>query len=378
MSSNLAIHIGLVLLALLGNVVNTNARGDPIVITSWESENCLSALESQCRLPTFDQRFRTPSSDKTAAINAQIDPWKTGTHTKRRLSHLLNGYSDREKDSPHVPAGYIKVFSDEFNQVELDTSKWWTRYIYSGGTLDFLNDEQERYREDGNHVMTGQSLILMAKKTNGLDRTSYVSGMIRSKTTFHYGYFEARIKLPGGLGVAPAFWLNSARRLRDGKIAWPPEIDIFEFVINGVEDQANMLHTGVASNGPQGGGVIFSDADFHIDWHYWKATYSFASDFHIFAGLWDTDDTVSIYVDGQMIYKVRYKWVYDDGTPAGYAHLLLNLAIGGNWAGRHGIDDSAFPQGLEVDYVRVYQKIGKRRTGEDAIGQDLCPDPGKC
>jgi beta-glucanase (GH16 family) len=108
--------------------------------------------------------------------------------------------------------------------------------------------------------------------------------MIRSKTTFHYGYFEARIKLPGGLGVAPAFWLNSARRLRDGKIAWPPEIDIFEFVINGVEDKTNMLHTGVASTGPQGGKVIFSDTDFHNDWNDWKATYSFADDFHIFAG----------------------------------------------------------------------------------------------
>src|SRR5438105_7247448 len=192
MSSNLATHLGFILLVLLGNVVNTNASEGPIVITIWGSENCLSAQESQCRFPTFDQRSGTHHSRKTAAINAQIDPWETGIHTNRRPSHLLNDYSDREKDSPHVPAGYIKVFSDEFNQARLDTSQWWTRYIYSGGTLDFLNDEQERYREDGNHVMTGQSLILMAKKTSGIDRTNYVSGMIRSKMTFHYGYFEAR------------------------------------------------------------------------------------------------------------------------------------------------------------------------------------------
>lgn len=278
-----------------------------------------------------------------------------------------------------VPAGYNKVFGDEFDEARLDNGRWWTRYIYADGTLDFLNDEQQRYRENGNHVMTGHSLILMARKAQpNPDGIDYESGMIRSKKTFKYGYFEARAKVPGGLGVRPAFWLNSARRATDGKITWPPEIDIFEFAYNGVEDKANMLHSGVLSNGPQGTKMLFKDADYHTNWTYWDAPYNFPDAFHVFSALWQHNNTVSVYVDCRQIYKLAYKWVYDDRTPAGYAHVLLNLAIGGEWAGRHGIDDAAFPQGLEVDYVRVYQKAGHEVGGNDTLGHDLCPAQGNC
>lgn len=58
--------------------------------------------------------------------------------------------------------------------------------------------------------------------------------------------------------------------------------------------------------------------------------------------------------------------------------MLLKLAIGGEWAGRHGIDDSMFPQSLEVDYVRVYQRSGKLDRTRSTIGHDLCPARGGC
>lgn len=278
-------------------------------------------------------------------------------------------------DSPYVPAGYAKVFEDEFNEPRLDTAKWWTRYIYGDGTLDYLNDEQQRYREDGNHVMTAHSLELSARRTAD---GQYQSGMIRSKTTFKYGYFETRMKVPGGVGVRLAFWLNSARRVSDGKIAWPPEIDIAELANNGIEDTTRMLHVGLISHGPQATKTLYVAPDFHADWNYWLAPERLAGSFHVYGALWDTDDTVSIFIDGSLIYKGAYKWVYDDGGPAGYAHVILDLAIGGpNWAGRHGIDDAAFPQALEVDYVRVYQKTGRQLTGTDTIGRDLCPARGE-
>jgi beta-glucanase (GH16 family) len=275
-----------------------------------------------------------------------------------------------------VPSGYVEVFGDEFDEKQLDTSKWWTRYIHNGGMLDFLNDEQQRYRESGNHVMTGHSLILMAKRT-GPGR--YESGMIRSKRTFKYGYFEARAKVPRGRGVWPAFWLASGRRAGDGKIGWPPEIDIAELVNNGAEDTTAMLHVSAKSNGAQGLQVLYTDPAFDGRWSYWRAPFDFADAFHVFAALWDDDDTVAVSVDGRLVYKARYKWVYDDGSPAGYASVLLNLAIGGaKWAGRHGVDDAAFPQGFEVDYVRVYQKAGRQRSEPDTTGTDLCPPRGGC
>src|SRR5882672_5404479 len=88
-------------------------------------------------------------------------------------------------DSNYVPPGYLKVFGDEFDKTQLDSQKWWTRYIYDDGKLDFLNDEQQRYRENNNHVMTGRTVSLMARKTVG-DAAAYQSGMVRSKATFRY------------------------------------------------------------------------------------------------------------------------------------------------------------------------------------------------
>jgi beta-glucanase (GH16 family) len=281
-------------------------------------------------------------------------------------------------DGDGAPPGYVRVFDDEFDEARLDTKKWWTRYIYDNGQLDFLNDEQQRYREAGNHVMTGHSLILTARHADG-QGGGYSSGMIRSKSTFKYGYFVTRMKVPRGVGSWPAFWLNSAARTSDGKVAWPPEIDVAEIANNGVEDTTSMLHMGLISHGPQSGEIRYVDPDFNGKWSYWQAPVDLADDFHVFAALWKPDDTVSILVDGRTIEITGYKWVYDDGSPAGYAHVILNLAIGGSkWAGRHGIDEAAFPEGLEVDYLRIYQKPGEGKLGTDGVGKDLCPPQGGC
>jgi beta-glucanase (GH16 family) len=275
-----------------------------------------------------------------------------------------------------VPAGSTLVFDDEFDEPQLDTTKWWTRYVYAGGTLDTLsaNQEQELYRENMNHVMTGSSIKLMARKVasnGGMYPVNYESGMLRSKTILKYGYFEARVKMPGGLGVWPAFWLNP----EDTK--WPPEIDIFEFVNNGQEDKIDMLHTGVIDHGAQMSTFLFTDPAFNTQWTFWTAPFNFPDDFHVVAALWDeASESVATYVDGTMIVRRGYHWVHDDGTDAGYAHVLVNLAIGGPWAGRHGVDDSAFPQGLEVDYVRVYQATVD--TSQSTTGKDLCPAGGGC
>jgi beta-glucanase (GH16 family) len=295
-------------------------------------------------------------------------------------------------DSSFVPNGYVKVFGDEFNGSSLDLSKWWTRYIYDNGMLDSLNDEKERYREDGNHVMTGSTLKLVARKTEGAtsDARIYKSGMIRSKITMKFGYFEARIKVPGAMGVWPAFWLNSDARA-DGHLAWPPEVDIFEFVNNGKDDRPNMLHAGAIIQGagghprrsqhrsnPWGGELIYADPSvsrLSLGGGEFAAAFKFPDDFHVFALLWDLDRTLTWFIDGKAIMKRRYRWVYADGTDAPNAHVLLNLAVGGNWAGRYGIDAAAFPQAMEIDYVRVYQKKGSEQIGHDHIGRDLYRSP---
>ena len=275
--------------------------------------------------------------------------------------------------SAWVPAGYDLVFGDEFDEGALDTSKWWTRYVNNDGMLDRLNDEKQVYRENGNHVMTGSSMKLTARKVKNDDPNgiNYESGMLRSKTLAKYGYFETRVKMPAGVGVWPAFWLSADSG------GWPPEIDIFEFVNNGVEDRSNMIHTGVIDHGAQGSTFRYADPSFNQQWTFWTAPFSFPDDFHTVALLWD-EAGATTYVDGTPIVTRGTRWVHDDGSDGGYADILLNFALGGQWAGRYGIDDGALPSSLEVDYVRVYQTTGHVDTAVSTTGHDLCPAGGGC
>jgi len=257
----------------------------------------------------------------------------------------------------YVPAGYALAFNDEFSGSSLDRSKWFTRYIYGGGMLDRLNDEQQRYRDNDNHSVANGVLSLTARKVTSTDPggVNYESGMIRSDWTARYGYYEARVKMPSGVGLWPAFWLASDVSA-SGDLAWPPEIDIFEFVNNGVEDKRNMLHSGVISLPGVPSDLSYVDPDFNTQWNYFWAPYNFDEGWHTVGAEW-TPNEVTMYLDGRKIYTRSYRWNFPDGTLAGPAHILLNLAVGGSWAGRHGIDDAALPQSLQIDWVRAYSKL---------------------
>lgn len=266
---------------------------------------------------------------------------------------------------PANASGWVVTFEDDFSGSSLDRSKWHTRYIYDNGKLNYLKDEKQRYGENGNHVFKDGILNLVAQGPNA--KGLYPSGMIRSRQTFRYGYFEARIKLPKGRGLWPAFWLNSDYDKR-GKLSWPPEIDIMEFVQNGVTEHPNMVHSTVqlGKTKVQGGEWIFRDESFHRKWTFYDAKKDMTEDWHVYGLLWEEDDTVTAFLDGKKLWQRQYRWVYNDGREAGPAHILINLAVGGKWAGAGGIDDSVFPATLQVDYVRVC----KRAT--NAPGQETC------
>lgn len=258
----------------------------------------------------------------------------------------------------YVPPGYALVFNDEFSGATLNRRKWFTRYIYSSETLDRLNDENQRYTDGESHQLKGGVLYLTARR-NKLSRPSgvnYESGMIRSDFTLRYGFLEARVKMPGGLGVWPAFWLNSDVSA-EGKLSHPPEIDIFEFVNNGKDDKINGIHSAATKDPEAETRFSYEHPSFNPRIQTYRAPFNFNDGFHTIGAEW-TPSEISVYVDGTKLYTRNFRWIYKDGTPAGPAHVLLNLAIGGAWAGRYGIDDAAFPQSMAVDWVRVYQKPG--------------------
>lgn len=262
-------------------------------------------------------------------------------------------------------AGWTLVLNEEFDASKLDHTRWFTRYIYSNETLDHLKNEKQVYRDDG-LVFEDGKLKLTARSMND---GAYRSGMIRSKQTFYYGYFEARTKFPSGRGVWPAFWLNSDYD-EFGKLNWPPEIDIFEFVLNGVEDKVNMVHSAVDKVSPDNK-ITYAHPKFNVRIHDYISDTDLTTDWHTWGLLW-LPDSVSVYMDGVKLYTTTYSWLYKDGRKGSPAHVLLNLAIGGPWAGRHGIDESAFPQSFDIDYVRVYQYVeGSKNAARLPVSPNL-------
>jgi beta-glucanase (GH16 family) len=288
----------------------------------------------------------------------------------------------RPTDDFH-PAGYELTFADEFDGTQLDRGNWCTRYIYGGGatpvsdpecsrngdgTLDFLNDEQQRYvdtnsRGERMHVVQDGVLRLRATRTRNDSWASYESAMVRSKDLFRPSgstshYLTSRVRMPDVVGTWPAFWLNSDRRA-NGSTTWPPEIDILEGAYNGRDDRADMLHQSVIIRGAQTGSgnheYTFTAPEFDRQWNNYHADSSLRARW-IEVGLEWTATSICYFVDGYKTACENYRWVENGGAQAAPAHVLLNLAIGGGWAGRYGIDTAKFPTSFDVDHVRVYRK----------------------
>jgi beta-glucanase (GH16 family) len=316
-------------------------------------------------LPVFDAGARAPSHAASPGATA----------SKPRPSPDSDGDSAPNEEPP---AGYHLIFAEEFDGSTLDRTHWCTRYIYSGGarlerpdpecnlrgegTLDFLNDEQQRYRDTSAsgvelHRVVDGTLSLIAVR--GAKRGRYESAMIRSKRLFlptaeSSLYLVGRVRLPSIRGTWPALWLNSDRDAK-GRLSWPPEIDVFEAPLNGSDDRVNMLHLGAVARG-QPKTILHAHRDFDRRWRNYVAPRSLRDVWLRTAIEWK-DTSVCYFVDGIKLMCEAYRWVRRDGaTLAPPAHLIVNLAIGGEWAGRNGVDDSRFPAKFSIDYLRVYER----------------------
>ena len=232
------------------------------------------------------------------------------------------------------------VWSDEFNYSGLpDSSKW----SYAVGGQGWGNNELEFYtarRPENARVENGR-LIIEARKEVWQER-HYTSARLvtKGKGDWKYGRFEIRAKLPRGRGTWPAIWmLASTQPLR-----WPDdgEIDIMEHV---GFDQGR-IH-----------GSIHCKKYNHVA-HTEKTAITTVADcsdtFHVYGLKW-TPDSISIYVDRTTYFTFANEHSGHDAWPFDEPfHILLNVAVGGNWGGAKGVDDSIYPIRMEVDYVRVF------------------------
>ncbi|HKV78118.1 MAG TPA: glycoside hydrolase family 16 protein [Candidatus Sulfotelmatobacter sp.] len=259
----------------------------------------------------------------------------------------------QETAFPAKDAKWTLTWSDEFdssNDSAIDRSKW---VVEAGGT-GWGNHELEYYtNRPQNAFIKDGSLLIKARRenytgTNGVNR-NYTSARLKTASKFSqvYGRFEARIKIPAGQGMWPAFWM-----LGDDvdKAGWPAcgEIDIME----NIGREPSTVHGSI--HGPGFVGADGIEAPYTL-----PGKGRFADDFHIFAVEWEPN-AIRFYVDDALYVtrtradlRLGWKWVFDHPF-----FLLLNLAVGGDWPGNPDAT-TVFPQTMLVDYVRVYERTGK-------------------
>ncbi|MGY6741914.1 MAG: glycoside hydrolase family 16 protein [Cecembia sp.] len=233
------------------------------------------------------------------------------------------------------------VWADEFNYEGLpDPEKW----VYDVGDHGWGNNELQYYTENDplNARVENGRLIIEAHQDSTYEK-GYSSARLltRGKAAWKYGYIEVKAKLPEGVGTWPAFWMLPEEKKYGG---WPKsgEIDIMEHVgydqgvIHGTVHTEAFNHTKGTQIGKQINVPDCSEA------------------FHVYAVDWK-DEKIDFYLNDEKYHTFENtgngweEWPFDHPF-----HLILNIAVGGNWGGAQGVDPNVWPQRIEVEYVRVY------------------------
>lgn len=244
---------------------------------------------------------------------------------------------------PEVPDWQL-VWQDEFDGSEgqsPDAAKW----VYDIGTGDngWGNQELQYYTNRSENVsLDGSGNLAITARRESFGGQPFTSARIKTQGLFEqtYGRFEARIKMPWGPGIWPAFWMLGSDIETSG---WPVcgEIDIMEYR----GQQPNLIHGSIHGPGYSGGAAITKSFGFENN--------RFDVDFHLFAVEWSSE-YLRFYVDDVLYQEIKPEdvsgqWVFNKPF-----FIILNVAVGGNYVG-FPTSQTPFPQTMLIDYVRVYK-----------------------
>lgn len=242
--------------------------------------------------------------------------------------------------------GWKLVWKDEFNYKGLpDSAKW----NYDVGGDGWGNNERQYYTkaDTANAKVQHGKLIITAIKQKRQNNT-YTSARLvtKYKGDWLYGRIEVKAKLPAGRGMWPAIWMLPTDWKYGG---WPEsgEIDIMENVGYMPDSVFSSVHTKAFNH------VIHTQKTKGI---YFNDLYT---SFHLYAIEW-YKDRIDFFVDDNLFFSFKNtgkgfeEWPFDKRF-----HLLLNVAVGGNWGAVKGVDESIRSSSMEVEYVRVYEQAGK-------------------
>lgn len=241
----------------------------------------------------------------------------------------------------------VLIWSDEFDVEGLPSADKWTYEIGDGcpHNCGFGNNELQIYEaanEETARIVDGH-LIIEAHK-DATTRHGYRSAKLwtRGLHYWQYGTIEVRAKLPSGVGTWPAIWMMPSKSEYGG---WPRsgEIDIMEHVGYNPDSIFGTIHTEAFNHikGTQKEGATFDSTT--------------ESSFHTYKLTW-TADVMTWYIDDEPYHSFENQhkgiaeWPFDQPF-----YLIMNIAVGGNWGGKQGVDENIWPQRMLVDYVRVYK-----------------------
>ncbi len=279
-----------------------------------------------------------------------FDKVASSANQEKDHDHSVCKAVDAQYDEDNLT--YQLVWSDEFDYEGLpDQEKWG----YDVGGHGWGNNELQFYTE-GKNVQVSEGYLTITARKEKYNHLNYTSTRLitKNKGDWLYGKIEVRAKLPSGRGTWPAVWMLPTDWKYGG---WPRsgEIDIMEHVGYNQGRIHGTIHTAAYNHmkGTQiGKSVVREDA---------------TETFYTYAIEW-LPDKIKFLIDDKLyfVYKpanlincpTEEEWPFDQRF-----HLLLNIAVGGNWGGARGVDDRIFPQEMVVDYVRVYQAKELESTG---------------
>ncbi|MHA7831241.1 MAG: glycoside hydrolase family 16 protein [Flagellimonas sp.] len=249
-----------------------------------------------------------------------------------------------ETDDQQTVARFTElILSEEFDTDGQPNPSIWG-YEIGTGENGWGNQELQYYTDRSENVTVQNGVLLITAREESFEGSSYTSARLVTKDKFEqrYGRFEARIRLPYGQGIWPAFWMLGADIDEN---PWPGagEIDIMEYR----GQSPTVLIGSVHGPGYSGGDAISKEFTLSND--------RFDTGFHIFGIEWGPE-YVNFYVDDVLYNQITPEdvtgpWVFDKPF-----YILMNLAVGGNFVGSPN-EETEFPQTMLVDYVRVYEEL---------------------
>ncbi len=273
--------------------------------------------------------------------------------TKLGVALVLLGFA---LVAPAQPANWTLVWADEFDQPNgssPNSSKW----NYDIGASGWGNNEWQYYTARTNNVRVEDGKLVIEAKQENYNGANYTSARLKTqgKASWTYGRIEARIQIPRGQGIWPAFWMLGTNIT---SVGWPNcgEIDILE----NIGREPTIIHGTIHGPGYSGGNSIGGGYSL-------PGNPAFADDFHVYAVEWTTN-MIKWFVDGHQYFTATpaslpggSSWVFTQPE-----FIILNVAVGGNWPG-YPDATTVFPQRMTVDYVRVYAISNAPPTSSGAL-----------